>query len=36
VIGRGSIIGGNAWLVESVPPGSRISYDGHRVETTVR
>ena len=24
---RGSVIGGNAWLVESVPPGSRVSYD---------
>jgi serine O-acetyltransferase len=23
-IGRGSIIGGNVWLVESVPPGSRV------------
>lgn len=27
VIGRGSVIGGNVWLVESVPPGSRISYN---------
>jgi serine O-acetyltransferase len=27
VIGAGSIIGGNVWLVESVPPGSRISYE---------
>ena len=25
VIGRGSVIGGNVWLVRSVPPGSRIS-----------
>jgi serine O-acetyltransferase len=25
VIGRGSIIGGNCWVVESVPPGSRVS-----------
>jgi serine O-acetyltransferase len=25
VIGRGSVIGGNVWLVESVPPGSRIT-----------
>jgi serine O-acetyltransferase len=24
-IGRGSIIGGNVWLTESIPPGSRIS-----------
>ena len=30
VIGAGSIIGGNVWLVESVPPGSRISYEGPR------
>ncbi len=27
VIGQGSIIGGNVWLVQSVPPGSKISYD---------
>lgn len=25
VIGRGSIIGGNVWLTESVPPGSRVA-----------
>jgi serine O-acetyltransferase len=25
VIGAGSVIGGNVWLVESVPPGSKIS-----------
>jgi serine O-acetyltransferase len=24
-IGRGSVVGGNVWLVESVPPGSRIT-----------
>jgi serine O-acetyltransferase len=24
VIGRGSVIGGNVWLTESVPPGSRV------------
>jgi len=24
-IGRGSVIGGNVWLVDSVPPGSRIT-----------
>ena len=24
VIGRGSVIGGNAWIIESVPPGSKI------------
>jgi serine O-acetyltransferase len=28
VIGAGSVIGGNVWLVESVPPGSHISYEG--------
>ncbi|MBI4517983.1 MAG: serine acetyltransferase [Deltaproteobacteria bacterium] len=27
VIGKGSVIGGNVWLVESVPPGSKISYN---------
>lgn len=25
VIGRGSVIGGNCWIVTSVPPGSRVS-----------
>ncbi len=30
VIGAGSIIGGNVWLVDSVPPGSRISYEAAR------
>ncbi|MEM1328680.1 MAG: serine O-acetyltransferase EpsC [Bacteroidota bacterium] len=29
VIGKGSIIGGNVWLVKSVPPHSRIYYKGH-------
>jgi serine O-acetyltransferase len=29
-IGRGSIIGGNVWLTQSVPPGSRISQAGVR------
>jgi serine O-acetyltransferase len=24
-VGRGSVIGGNVWLTESVPPGSRVS-----------
>ncbi len=28
VIGEGSIIGGNVWLVESVPPHSKVTYDG--------
>jgi len=27
VIGAGSVVGGNVWLVDSVPPGSRISYE---------
>ena len=27
-IGRGSVIGGNIWLVEDVPPNSRIAQDG--------
>ncbi len=31
-IGRGSVIGGNVWLVESVPPYSRISQDQVRQE----
>ncbi len=29
VIGKGSIIGGNTWIVESVPPGSIITSLGH-------
>jgi serine O-acetyltransferase len=29
-IGKGSIIGGNVWLVESVPPDSRIVQEGGR------
>lgn len=29
VIGRGSIIGGNCWVVESVAPGSRVSVQMH-------
>lgn len=27
VIGSGSVIGGNAWLTQSVPPGTKITYD---------
>jgi serine O-acetyltransferase len=27
VIGAGSVIGGNVWLVESVPPGSHITFE---------
>nr|NIP80346.1 serine acetyltransferase [Gemmatimonadota bacterium]NIQ55344.1 serine acetyltransferase [Gemmatimonadota bacterium]NIU75547.1 serine acetyltransferase [Gammaproteobacteria bacterium]NIX45262.1 serine acetyltransferase [Gemmatimonadota bacterium]NIY09526.1 serine acetyltransferase [Gemmatimonadota bacterium] len=26
VVGRGSIIGGNVWLLRSVPPHSRLYY----------
>lgn len=29
VIGKGSIIGGNTWIVESVKPGSVITISGH-------
>ena len=31
-IGKGSIIGGNVWLVESVPPNSRIVQEGGRAD----
>jgi serine O-acetyltransferase len=31
-IGKGSVIGGNVWLVESVPPGSRITQTQSRAE----
>ena len=31
-IGRGSVIGGNVWLVHSVPPGSRITQAQTREE----
>jgi serine O-acetyltransferase len=26
VVGRGSVVGGNVWLLRSVPPGSRVHY----------
>lgn len=29
VIGHDSIIGGNVWLTKSLPPGSRVYYQGH-------
>jgi serine O-acetyltransferase len=32
VIGRDSVVGGNVWLVDSVPPGSRISYEAAHVD----
>lgn len=31
-IGKGSIIGGNVWLLESVPPGSRVVQKGSNAE----
>jgi serine O-acetyltransferase len=31
-IGKGSIIGGNIWLVESVPPNSRVAQEGGEVD----
>jgi serine O-acetyltransferase len=31
-IGKGSVIGGNVWLTESVPPGSRVLQSGVRPE----
>ncbi len=31
VIGRGAVIGGNCWVTRSVPPGARITIDGHAV-----
>ncbi|WP_457637702.1 serine O-acetyltransferase EpsC [Oceanithermus sp.] len=30
-IGRGSVIGGNVWLTESVPPGSRITHSSEKI-----
>ncbi|HEV7733075.1 MAG TPA: serine O-acetyltransferase EpsC [Candidatus Binatia bacterium] len=34
-IGAHSTIGGNVWLVESVPPGSRITFETHGVRPKV-
>lgn len=31
-IGRGSIIGGNVWLIESVPPGTVVYQEGGKVK----
>lgn len=31
-VGRGSVIGGNVWLTETVPPGSRVSQSKPRQE----
>ncbi len=30
-IGKGSVIGGNVWIVESVPPNSKITFDANRL-----
>ncbi len=30
-IGRGSVIGGNVWLTESVPPGSKITHSSEKI-----
>lgn len=27
VVGAGSVVGGNVWLTQSVPPGTRVTYD---------
>lgn len=32
VIGKGSIIGGNVWLVESVPPGSKVTIEAPQLK----
>ena len=31
-VGKGSVIGGNVWLTETVPPGSRVSQSKPRQE----
>jgi serine O-acetyltransferase len=36
IIGQGSVIGGNAWLTESVPPGTKITYDARFTATSTR
>lgn len=33
VVGRGSVIGGNCWIVESVPPGAEVTVD---IEVKIR
>jgi serine O-acetyltransferase len=30
VIGRGSVVGGNVWLTESIPPNTRVTYSAAR------
>ena len=32
IIGKGSVIGGNVWITESVEPGTVITFDVHRQE----
>jgi serine O-acetyltransferase len=34
VVGKGSTVGGNVWLTQSVPPGSRVTYSPPDPETT--
>ena len=36
VIGRGSVIGGNVWLTESVPPGSKVVSEPPRTQVRQR
>ena len=36
VIGRGSVIGGNVWLTESVPPGSKVVSEPARTQVRQR
>jgi serine O-acetyltransferase len=31
VIGRGSVVGGNVWLTESVPPGTKVTLEAPRL-----
>jgi serine O-acetyltransferase len=33
VIGKGSIVGGNVWLIESIPPHSRVY---HKEEVVIK
>jgi serine O-acetyltransferase len=33
IIGEGCVIGGNVWLVESVPPRSKVLYDARVTHT---
>ena len=35
-VGKGSVIGGNVWLTESVPPGSRITQVRLRSEESAK